>query len=126
MLINLSTIGLTLLCLTALVLFGETDFNKLILNGPYEVGFKEFRTDKYDNEVSVYYPVDKAYHAKHIGKRNTLWTRHGDETLQGLARASGRQSYGGQGKMEPVHLMRHLRKVYMNTVYDGEMAEDCK
>jgi hypothetical protein len=49
-----------------MVSFGETDFSRLKLNGNYEVGFKEFRTAKYDNEVSVYYPIDKEYHATHI------------------------------------------------------------
>ncbi|TNV79108.1 hypothetical protein FGO68_gene4215 [Halteria grandinella] len=123
-LLNIASLGLSLLSALLLILFGETDFSRLLLNGRYEVGFKEFRSHIHDNEVSVYYPVDKEYHARHIGERNTLWTRHGEETLQGMARASGSNTYGGNGKKESLVLMRHLRKVYMDTVYDGEMSKE--
>jgi Platelet-activating factor acetylhydrolase, isoform II len=123
---NSISFGLTMLSTLIVIIFGETDFSRLRPNGPYQVGFREFRSHVHDNEVSVYYPISKEHHRKHINERNTLWARHGEETLQGLARASGRQSYGGKGEMESIAVMRHLRKVYMDTVYEGDIAEDFK
>jgi hypothetical protein len=41
-----SLIGLllSLISLALMVLFGESDFSRMKLNGPFAVGFKEFRT----------------------------------------------------------------------------------
>jgi hypothetical protein len=40
--------------------FGEGDLSKLVFTGPYKVGYKEFRTKVFGNEVSVFYPIDDA------------------------------------------------------------------
>jgi hypothetical protein len=55
----MDVIGVLTSCLsiTITVLFGEVNFKRIRLNGPYQVGFKEFRTSKYDNMVSVFYPI---------------------------------------------------------------------
>ena len=45
------------LSMTISYLFGEVNFKRIRLNGPYQVGFKEFRTTKYDTLVSVFYPI---------------------------------------------------------------------
>jgi hypothetical protein len=76
--------------------------------------------------VAVYYPVDKGYYAANIDDRNTLWARHGDQTLQGIARARGGQSYGGSGRDESLHIIRFLKNVQMDTVYEGEISLDFK
>jgi hypothetical protein len=113
-----------LLCLgsvTILILFGETDFSRLKMTGPYEVGYKEFRTTKLDNEVSVFYPINRKYHAANIGRRNTRWLRHGDKTLLGLVRAS--VPYGNENH-PPVFVFRHLRKIMMDTVFNGDIDPD--
>jgi hypothetical protein len=38
---------------------GKGDFSKLKMTGKWQVGFKEFRTQAYGNEVAVFYPIDK-------------------------------------------------------------------
>jgi hypothetical protein len=40
-------------------LYGECDFKNHRVDGPYGVGFKEFRTLVKGNMVGVYYPMDK-------------------------------------------------------------------
>ena len=54
------------------ILKGEADFSRFPINGPYQVGYKEFRTTIYDNEVSVFYPIDREHYTQHIKRRNTL------------------------------------------------------
>jgi len=56
-----------------LVVFGEASFTRMTLNGPYQVGYREFRTTQFDNEVSVFYPISKEEHRRHINDpgRNT-------------------------------------------------------
>ena len=41
-----------------LVAFGDSDFSRMHLKGPYQVGHKDYRTIKLGSEVSIYYPVD--------------------------------------------------------------------
>lgn len=96
------------------------------LNGPYEVGFREFRTAELDNEVSVFYPISKEEHRRHINDpgRNTKWLRHGDKTLAGLARAADRYSRKGKGGHVPLWSIRFFKNVVMNTLTNGELQED--
>ena len=81
---------LSLLSLSLLVMFGEIDFSRLRCHGPYQVGFKEFRTEKFDNAISVFYPITKEHHKAMINQNDTAWLRDGDKTLEGIARASAR------------------------------------
>ncbi|CDW85051.1 platelet-activating factor acetylhydrolase [Stylonychia lemnae] len=104
-----------------LVLFGEVTFNRSKAIGPYEVGYKEFKTQKYDNAVSVYYPINKDHHKRMVGRNNVSWLRDGDKTLLGIAKASG--SYGSD-KHVSIQVFRHLRKVMMNVVQNGEIDVD--
>lgn len=92
----MTVIAILLNCLSALllILYGEADFNRLKNHGPYQVGYKEFRTAKLDNEVSVYYPISKAEYSAKIATQNTKWLRHGDKTLLGIAKAMG--EYGSE------------------------------
>lgn len=39
--------------------FGDCNLDKLIFTGPFKVGYKEFRTKVYGNEISVFYPIDE-------------------------------------------------------------------
>jgi hypothetical protein len=53
-----------------------------------------------------------------IGKNNTRWLRDGDKTLEGIARAGG--SYGKE-EHPSVLVFRHLRKVVMDVVFNGQI-----
>ena len=116
----------TLLGVANIVLLGEADFSKLKLNGPYEVGFKEFRSETKGNEVSVFYPISKGLYRLFINYpgRNTDWLRHGDKTLLGIAKAGGGHAYGGKGKHVSLNAMRPLRKIKMDTLNDGSISKD--
>jgi hypothetical protein len=57
--------------------YGKCSFEKLKLNGPYEVGHKEFFSEKYGQAVSVFYPMDKKKYDELIGASNSLWNKHG-------------------------------------------------
>lgn len=118
--ITLAFIGvlLTLFSTILLVLFGETDFMKMVNHGPYQVGFKEFRTQKYDNAISVFYPISKDHHKAMISLNDTKWLRDGDKTLEGIARASSK--YGSEDHPS-LHIFRYLRNVTMNTVFNGDI-----
>ena len=89
----LGFIGITLLLTTIILVFlyGDSDLERIKMTGPFEVGYREFRTSKLGNEVSVYYPVDREHYKimlKASSNNNTDWLRHGDKTLLGLAKSS--------------------------------------
>jgi len=41
------------------ILFGEGDFAKVKLTGPFEVGHKDIHITGTGNAISVFYPMDK-------------------------------------------------------------------
>lgn len=94
-LLDIVALGMFILSLTLVFFFGEADFSRLHPTGPYQAGFKEFSTSHRKNEVSVFYPITRRHFTDSIQLRNTPWLRHGDHTIQGLARASGKNAYGG-------------------------------
>lgn len=106
-------------------LFGEANFKNFKLNGPFQVGFKEFRTEKHDNMVSVFYPIDKLQYDKQIKEKNVKWLRNGDKTLMGLARAGGGNAYGSKGHM-PLGIIRFFKNIYMDVVHNGDIASNLK
>ena len=113
---------LLLVSVAELLLFGDSDFGKVVMTGPYEVGFKEFRTTKLDNEVSVFYPISRTHHSELIKDHNTEWFRHGDKTLLGIAKAS--LPYGNT-RHPPLFFFRFMRKIVMDTVLDvGHVDSD--
>lgn len=73
------------------ILYGEANFNRVTLTGPFEVGHKDIHISKTGNAVSVFYPMDKEVHAEILDKepdRNTAWMRYGYNTRLGGARAT--------------------------------------
>ena len=58
------------------ILFGEANFNRLILTGPYEVGHKNMHISSTGNAISVFYPMDRDIHTKIMDEepeRNSDW-----------------------------------------------------
>jgi len=100
---------------------GEADFSRFPINGPYQVGYREFRTTIHDNEVSVFYPIEREYYREHIKRRNTLQQRHGDNTIRGLARAS--VDYGREDHL-PLIVFKFMKYIYLDTIENGDLALD--
>ena len=70
-------------------IYGEANFSRLSLVGPYQVGHQDMFT-KDGIAVSVYYPMDKEEYDKEIGKtaKNSYWFRHGYRSRLGLSKAT--------------------------------------
>jgi hypothetical protein len=124
-------LALTILCLAFLLgsvllqfLFGDSDMSRMKMTGPFEVGYKEFRSAILGSEVSVFYPIDRDHYKRHIGSsrgaRNTHWLRHGDKTLLGVARAS--VPYGREDTL-PWFVFRFMRRIKLMTLTDGDLAQ---
>eukprot|EP00350_Pseudokeronopsis_sp_OXSARD2_P002592 CAMPEP_0170542836 /NCGR_PEP_ID=MMETSP0211-20121228/2141_1 /TAXON_ID=311385 /ORGANISM="Pseudokeronopsis sp., Strain OXSARD2" /LENGTH=148 /DNA_ID=CAMNT_0010846029 /DNA_START=192 /DNA_END=638 /DNA_ORIENTATION=+ len=64
--------------------FWDNDYTKVLYKGPYKVGFREFRSKEYENEVSVFYPISRQEYDEKIGTHNILAMRHGSHDAQGL------------------------------------------
>ena len=102
-----------------LLAFGDSDFSRVKLTGPFQVGHRDIRT-KFGNEVSVYYPVDKEVYKRMLRRStNSDWLRHGDKSLQGIARAS--VPYGEE-KHKSIRWFRFLRFIKMNTLERGPLS----
>ncbi len=120
---TISIISLVLLGISIglLVAFGDSDFSRMSLKGPYQVGYRDHRASKLGSEVSIYYPVDRDEYDRVIRKRNTLWLRHGDHTLLGLAKAS--VPYG-QEDHPRLCWFRYFRRIRMDTATDAQLSRD--
>jgi len=56
------------------IFYGDSNFKRVELSGPYEVGHKDIYMNVTGNAVSVFYPMDKDVHNKILDeepKRNT-------------------------------------------------------
>ena len=96
-----------------LLCFGECDFSKLRVKGPYEVGFVEFKTKLYGNAVSCFYPIDKEEYRKKIKDHNPLWARNGQDTTLGIAKASG--GYNSKNHY-PAWVFKYFLRVKLNVI----------
>lgn len=108
----------------ATILYGEGDFDRLVLTGPYEVGHKDMHISGTGNAISVFYPMDKHTHAQIMRKepsRNSIWMRYGYNTRLGGARATA--PWGSALHTHPF-VWKIFENVKMNTVEDGPLAED--
>ena len=101
--------------------FGESNFKKLKMTGPFEVGHREIRSSVLGSEVSVYYPIDREHHRLKIreSRNNTSWIRHGDKTILGIAKAS--VPYGRDDHL-PLFLFRFMRYIKIDTVENGDLT----
>ncbi|CDW82360.1 platelet-activating factor acetylhydrolase [Stylonychia lemnae] len=101
---------------------GECDFSRFQVQGPYEVGYKEFRTKVLDNEVSVFYPVDKDVYYSQIKYNNAFQQRHGEKNLKGLGNASAK-NMGRQVRL-PLFMLKYQQFIKMDVVENAEVASD--
>ena len=115
-------LGLALLCV---LLFGCGNLDRIKMTGPYQVGHKEMfcRTD--GSAVSIYYPMDIAEYDSMIDKkgRNTYFFRNGIHSRRGVSRATA--PWGKEEGTGP-WFYKFLDIVRLNTVQDGEIADDFK
>lgn len=95
-------------------IYGEANFSRLNLIGPFEVGHKEFFT-KDGIACSVFYPMDKDEWKREIGKpgKNTYWFRHGFRSRLGLSKATA--DWGKDNGSNP-WMFKYLDDVKMDTV----------
>ena len=105
------------------LLFGEGNFNRLKLSGPFEVGHKDIHISSSGNAVSVFYPMDKDVYDKIMDEdsdRNSRWMRYGYNTRLGGARAT---APWGSDKHSHPFVWKFVERVRMLTVEDGPLAK---
>ena len=105
------------------ILFGEANFNRVVLTGPFEVGHKDIYISSTGNAVSVFYPMDKDVHASILDEepdRNTEWMRYGYNTRLGGARATA--PWGSETHSHPF-IWKFVQNARMLTAQDGPLAK---
>lgn len=66
------------------LMFGNVDFSKYPdSKGPFDVGYKTIRTERFGNEIHVYYPIQKLSDTEKRKYRPTFWLPHAYKTLMG-------------------------------------------
>jgi len=67
--------------LTAIILtliWGEANFDRVKMTGPFQVGHLDYMCKKTGIYVSVWYPMDQDEYDRTISRRNnTFWFRYG-------------------------------------------------
>jgi len=104
-----------LIPILANLVYGEANFNRLKMTGPYQVGHKDIFTGEQGVEVSVFYPMDRDEYEKTIKEkgRNTYMFRHGYTSRLGVARATS--SWDTEDHKHP-WFYKYLDAVKMDTV----------
>jgi hypothetical protein len=105
------------------ILFGESNFERVKLTGPFEVGHKDIHISHTGNAVSVFYPMDKEVYKQIMKKepeRNTIWMRYGYNTRLGGARATA--PWGSETHSHPF-VWKFVESVRMLTCQDGPLAK---
>ena len=98
------------------IIYGEANFDKLKLTGPFEVGHKDIHINGTGNAISVFYPMDKDVYRRIMEQephRNTKWMRYGYNTRLGGARSTA--PWGSETHSHPF-IWKFVADVNMLTV----------
>jgi len=70
-----------------IVVYGPGDLSKLVFDGKYKVGAREFYTEKHGNEMFVYYPINEQeyYQSNKVDDDITL-CKHGKKYSAEMAK----------------------------------------
>jgi len=107
----------------ATILFGEGNFAKFKITGPYQVGHQDMYTSRDGIECSCFYPMDRDEYDKTIGQkgRNTFWFRNGYESRLGAVKATS--SWDTEDHKHP-WFYKFLDDCKLDTVQDGLLAKE--
>jgi pimeloyl-ACP methyl ester carboxylesterase len=75
--LHLAALGVSLLCWKV---FGLSDYSKFKQSGPFRVGVREFRTEEYSNDCTIYYPAA----SDGSGKIGIPYLAYGANQIKGL------------------------------------------
>ena len=112
-------LGIAILCS---IIFGEANFNRVSMTGPFEVGHKDIFCSKDGRAISVWYPMDREEHKKTIKEkgRNTYYFRYGYSSRVGLTKATA--SWGTDDHVNP-WFFKYIDDVKMDTCQDGKLSK---
>ena len=112
-----------LFAILATLIYGLGNFNKIEMNGPYEVGHKDAWNNKNGLGMSIWFPMDREEHARTItiSGRNTYWLRYGYKSRAGIAAVTS--DWGKDNAPHP-WFYKYLDDIKMDTVTDGLLAKD--
>ena len=96
------------------LIFGEANFDRTKMTGPFEVGHKDIFCRKDGTTISVWYPMDREEYDKTINEkgRNTYYMRYGYTSRLGIAKATS--SWGTEDHVSP-WFFKYVDDVKMNT-----------
>lgn len=81
------------------------------------MGYKSIRTSEFDNEVSVYYPIDKSYYTKNADKAKPLyWIDRKLEEHQMIGMSRSLRFDGRKVKKVPEFIYRFLKDAKIDVI----------
>jgi hypothetical protein len=102
------------------MVFGNVNFSKYPeFDAPYKAGYQTIRTQRYGNEVHVFYPISKETEVEK--DTDPDWLPHGDKTLKGLLMLSLKRHFAGRG---PTFLLKHLKGLKIGAVRGAALAPE--
>ena len=104
-------LGFSIICS---IIFGEANFDRVKMTGPFQVGHKEIFSKKDGATLSVWYPmdIDEYKSTIQLSGRNTYYFRYGYTSRKGLAKATS--SWGTEDHVNP-WFFKYLDDVRMDT-----------
>eukprot|EP00347_Sterkiella_histriomuscorum_P022261 403331108 len=119
-------IALTLLSSSLLYIYGESDYSQYKFCGTYKVGYKTIRTDKYDNEIGVYYPIDTQKTVQKLTENQKAYLvdpKNVNHFVNGMNRAMtlGHPPKDGQ---KNGWFFKHLMSIVLDAVKGAQISKD--
>ena len=102
-------------------MYGNCDFSTYLQPDelPFHAGFQVIRTEKFGNEVYVYYPIEK--NIEITNEKDPKWLAHGEKTLKGLLMLSTGKFYG-ENEMGPQKILRQLKGLKIGVMQNGQLT----
>ena len=102
-------------------MYGNCDFSSYPQPDelPFHAGFQVIRTEKFGNEVHVYYPIEK--NTEITNEKDPKWLSHGEKTLKGLLMLSTGKFYG-ENEMGPQKILRQLKGLKIGVMQNGQLT----
>lgn len=102
-----------------LIFFGEMNLERLKFNGPYKVGYREYKTKQFGNEVSIYYPIDEVEYnnKKDSSECFPHWITHGWDQLDGMSTSI--KNYRTVKRKPPKFLLRPYLSIILDVIKNG-------
>ncbi|CDW72852.1 platelet-activating factor acetylhydrolase [Stylonychia lemnae] len=114
---------------TFALVYGESDFTGIKIGGMYKVGYKMIRTQEFDNQIELYYPIDESVYDEHKNNPDRRLYFIDRENESHFIRGLGRYYWVGKNPRKqniPHFVYQYIRNEQLDVIKNAPIAYDFK